>query len=191
MIPETSAQQRVELYRAVDVPARWRREAVLLDGLIASDATLLEHEGRLWLFVGVAAPHATMLDELHLFTSELAAWAVACHTRVIRSSPTCAARAPGGGHPALGFGGSCARAGLQPALRGRGLVSGDRRAEPRGLRRARDREARSGRPRRRRARDPHLRRRRRFEAVDLRGRELRLGRARWEAFSAGDAGPGS
>jgi hypothetical protein len=69
MIPETSAQQRVELHRAVEFPHTWRREGTLIEGLIASDATLLEHEGRLWLFVGVAAPHATMLDELHLFTS--------------------------------------------------------------------------------------------------------------------------
>lgn len=69
MIPETSAQQRVEIYRAVEFPGTWRREGTLIDGLIASDATLLEHGGRLWLFVGVAVPHATMLDELHLYTS--------------------------------------------------------------------------------------------------------------------------
>jgi hypothetical protein len=70
MIPETSSQGRVELYRASDFPSVWRRESVLLDGVIASDATLLAHDGRLWLFVGVAVAHATMLDELHLFFSE-------------------------------------------------------------------------------------------------------------------------
>ena len=69
MIPETSAQRRVELYRAMEFPHSWRLEAVLLDDLIACDATLLAQDGRLWLFVGVAATHATMLDELHLFTS--------------------------------------------------------------------------------------------------------------------------
>jgi hypothetical protein len=69
MIPETSAQQRVDLYRASDFPRTWRHEATLLDGLIASDATLLAEGGRLWLFVGVAAPHATMLDELHLYSA--------------------------------------------------------------------------------------------------------------------------
>jgi hypothetical protein len=70
LIPETSSERRVTLYRAVDFPRRWRREAVLLDGLRASDATLLAHAGRLWLFVGVAAEHATMLDELHLFSAD-------------------------------------------------------------------------------------------------------------------------
>jgi hypothetical protein len=67
LIPETSAQRRVELYRAVDFPLVWRREGILLDKLIASDATLIAHSDRLWLFVGVAAPNATKLDELHLF----------------------------------------------------------------------------------------------------------------------------
>jgi hypothetical protein len=69
MISETSAQQRVDLYRATDFPRAWRHEATLLEGLVASDATLLAEGGRLWLFVGVAAPHATMLDELHLFSA--------------------------------------------------------------------------------------------------------------------------
>ena len=46
LIPETSAQRRVELYRAVDFPHEWRREQVLLDGLVASDATLLDHGDR-------------------------------------------------------------------------------------------------------------------------------------------------
>lgn len=67
MIPETSAVDRVELYRAVEFPHSWERDAVLLDGLDAADATLLAHDDRLWLFAGVAAPDASSLDELHLF----------------------------------------------------------------------------------------------------------------------------
>jgi hypothetical protein len=67
MIPETSAARRVELYRATAFPHAWEREAVLLDGVDAADATLLEHDGRLWLFASVAAPGASSLDELHLF----------------------------------------------------------------------------------------------------------------------------
>ena len=69
LIPETSSQGRVELYRATDFPSTWTRERILLDGLAACDATLLRDGGRLWLFVGVAVPDATMLDELHLFTA--------------------------------------------------------------------------------------------------------------------------
>lgn len=67
MIPETSAVARVELYRAVEFPHRWEHEAVLIDGLDAADATLLEHEDRLWLFASVTPEDASSLDELHLF----------------------------------------------------------------------------------------------------------------------------
>ena len=70
MIPETSSQQRVELYRARAFPRGWQHEATLLEGLSASDATVFEHVGRLWMFVNVAAPGATLLDELHLFSAE-------------------------------------------------------------------------------------------------------------------------
>ena len=69
MIPESSAMKRVELYRAVEFPTRWELDTVLIDQLDAADATLLEHAGRLWLFVAVAAPHASSLDELHLFSA--------------------------------------------------------------------------------------------------------------------------
>jgi hypothetical protein len=41
----------------------------VLSGVRAVDATLLEHAGRLWLFVNLAEPGAAVDDELHLFTS--------------------------------------------------------------------------------------------------------------------------
>jgi hypothetical protein len=69
MIPETSAVKRVELYRATDFPHSWTREAILLDDIDAADATLVQHGGRLWLFVAVAAADASSLDELHLFSA--------------------------------------------------------------------------------------------------------------------------
>ena len=59
MIPETSAARRVELYRAFDVPGSWERQAVLLDSIDAADATVLSHDGRLWLFAAVAAQDAS------------------------------------------------------------------------------------------------------------------------------------
>jgi hypothetical protein len=67
MIPETNASRSVELYRAVRFPHEWRHEATLIEDLSASDATLLREGELLWLFVGAAPPHASTLDELHLF----------------------------------------------------------------------------------------------------------------------------
>lgn len=69
MIPESSAVKRVELYRAAAFPHAWTREAILLDGIDAVDATVLAHDDRLWLFAGVAAADASSLDELHVFSA--------------------------------------------------------------------------------------------------------------------------
>lgn len=50
MIPESSANRDIALYRAVDFPLRWERHAVLVDNVEAADATIVEHQGRLYLF---------------------------------------------------------------------------------------------------------------------------------------------
>ncbi len=49
MLPEASASGRLTLYRAARFPHRWQPETVLLEGEL-SDATLLRHDGRFWLF---------------------------------------------------------------------------------------------------------------------------------------------
>ena len=54
MIPETSANRTVEIYRATSFPDRWTLEDTLLEGVSASDATLVERDGRLWLFAALA-----------------------------------------------------------------------------------------------------------------------------------------
>jgi hypothetical protein len=69
MLPESSANRTVELYRAVDFPSRWKLEDVLLRDIFAGDATLLEDSERLWLFVTVAEPGAPLTDELHLYSA--------------------------------------------------------------------------------------------------------------------------
>jgi hypothetical protein len=70
MIPETREAGRIELYRAVSFPHGWRREAILLDDIDAVDASVLAHDGRLWLFACVATPGASSADELHAFWAE-------------------------------------------------------------------------------------------------------------------------
>ena len=50
MIPETSANRTIELYRAVEFPLRWELDSVLVSDADASDATLLDYGGKLWLF---------------------------------------------------------------------------------------------------------------------------------------------
>lgn len=50
MIPESSAARQVVLYRAERFPDRWVRHATLIADREVSDATLLERDGRYWLF---------------------------------------------------------------------------------------------------------------------------------------------
>ena len=64
MLPETASTRRLELYRAIDFPRGWERAAVMLEDLRIADATLLQHEGRWWLFASVAEHGGSSQDEL-------------------------------------------------------------------------------------------------------------------------------
>jgi hypothetical protein len=70
MLPETAGHQTVELYRAARFPGEWTLERVLLKDVTATDATLLRHEGRWWLFVALAVDGGRPVDELCLFSSD-------------------------------------------------------------------------------------------------------------------------
>ena len=70
MIPETYGNGTIEIYRCVEFPGKWRRERVLLDGLLAVDATVHHADGRWWMFANVAPNGAEANDELHVFTSD-------------------------------------------------------------------------------------------------------------------------
>jgi hypothetical protein len=63
MVPESVAVGTVDLYRAVKFPDQWVKEATLLTGVEASDATLLEHDGRWWMFATVRVNPAGRADE--------------------------------------------------------------------------------------------------------------------------------
>jgi len=65
-----AAGVRVELWRADEFPWRWSLEKVLLHDVLAVDPTLLEHEGRLWLFANLSELGGSMNDELFLFSAD-------------------------------------------------------------------------------------------------------------------------
>jgi hypothetical protein len=70
MLPETAGHRTVELYRAARFPDDWTLERVLLSDVTATDATLLRHEGRWWLFAALATDGGRPVDELCLFSSD-------------------------------------------------------------------------------------------------------------------------
>ena len=70
MIPETSSNNSIELYRARQFPDEWELDRVLFADISARDATLLRRDGRYWLFATVAGPAGGQHSELSLFVSD-------------------------------------------------------------------------------------------------------------------------
>ncbi len=71
MIPETAAARTVELYRCVRFPDEWTLEREIMTDVDAVDVTLLEHEGRWWMFANVREnPGASFHDELFVFHTD-------------------------------------------------------------------------------------------------------------------------
>lgn len=68
MVPESGANGTVELYRATSFPHEWELETVLLEAKNPTDASLIEIEGRWWMFVNIEEPGVLVnWEELHLF----------------------------------------------------------------------------------------------------------------------------
>jgi hypothetical protein len=70
MIPETSQNRTVSLYRADPYPHRWVRERDLLTGIVASDATPIHFEGRWWMFATLHDGAGAHSDMLGLFLAD-------------------------------------------------------------------------------------------------------------------------
>jgi len=69
MIPEAAAGRDLILYRAEQFPDRWVRHAVLVADTPLSDATLLQQDGRFWLFAADGG-RGSSSDALLVFHAE-------------------------------------------------------------------------------------------------------------------------
>lgn len=70
MIPETSANKAVELYRCTRFPHEWIYEKTLMSDISITDATV-HFDGRSWwMFATVGAEGSYAWDELHLFMAD-------------------------------------------------------------------------------------------------------------------------
>jgi len=71
MIPESSADRSVDVYRCTRFPDQWTFEKTLLRDVPAWDTTLLEHAGRWWMFVNLVSDAGNSTwDSLHLFYAD-------------------------------------------------------------------------------------------------------------------------
>ena len=72
MMPESSANRTIELYRAKSFPYKWEFVMNLMEDLHAVDATIHFHENKYWLFVNIKENKgASAWDELFIFYSDI------------------------------------------------------------------------------------------------------------------------
>jgi hypothetical protein len=70
MIPESGAARHVALYRAVEFPYRWVREAFLIEGIEGYDVTPLRHQDGFWFFVSPRLWTSSSWDMLDLYHAD-------------------------------------------------------------------------------------------------------------------------
>ena len=70
MIPESSRDGTIRLYRCTSFPGEWEPESVLLEDVTAVDTTLAQIDDRWWMFTNIPVEGAPNTDELHLFYAD-------------------------------------------------------------------------------------------------------------------------
>ena len=71
MIPETSGNKDIQLYRCTEFPYKWEFERTLMDNVVAVDSTVYKQENIYWLFTNIQTnPNCSKHNDLHLFWSE-------------------------------------------------------------------------------------------------------------------------
>lgn len=71
MMPEMSANKRIDVYRCARFPDQWEFHVTLMSNVHAVDATLFENEGKWWMFVCLREyPGAVSGEDLFLFCAD-------------------------------------------------------------------------------------------------------------------------
>ena len=71
MIPESSQADRIDIYRAQELPARWKHFRTLMNRVRAVDTIVVEHDGRWWLFTTIQRLRGcSSMSHLYLFSAD-------------------------------------------------------------------------------------------------------------------------
>ena len=71
MIPETSQNGQIQLYKCKDFPYKWELERILIDNVVAVDTTIHKYEDKYWLFTNIKENKGGPFDdELFIFWSD-------------------------------------------------------------------------------------------------------------------------
>jgi hypothetical protein len=66
MVPESAKANEIALYRATRGLDTWERECALIQDVPGADASIIEHEGRWWMFYAIVGAGARDQRELHV-----------------------------------------------------------------------------------------------------------------------------
>lgn len=77
MMPEMAGHSGQEVYRAIEFPFTWALDREIALGQVVVDPTLVQHNGRWWLFTGTQPSADSAINELSIFVgdSPLGPWA--------------------------------------------------------------------------------------------------------------------
>ena len=71
LIPETSSNKTIEIYKCLEFPSKWQFEKNIMEGIFAVDSTIFYHNDKWWLFTGLAENEGSSpWDELFLFYAD-------------------------------------------------------------------------------------------------------------------------
>lgn len=70
MVPETSTNHTIELYRARHFPYAWQQEVTLMRSVQASDTILLHYADKWWLFTSIDGEETACYGNLSLFFAQ-------------------------------------------------------------------------------------------------------------------------
>ena len=70
MVPESKENRTVDIYRAVDFPAKWVAEPPLLRDVYAVDTTIHRSHDKYWMFTAISNGLYSNCDELSVFYAE-------------------------------------------------------------------------------------------------------------------------
>lgn len=70
MIPETSNNSDIQLYRCIEFPLKWKLEKVIMSNVVAVDTTIYKEDDTYWLFTSLKQHYGQSKHvELYLFSS--------------------------------------------------------------------------------------------------------------------------
>jgi hypothetical protein len=71
MIPESSSNKKIEIFKCIEFPNKWELHGNLMSDIDAVDSTIFFHNNKWWLFTGIKENDgASNSDELFLFYSQ-------------------------------------------------------------------------------------------------------------------------